>query len=117
MTTVLVMTVLKLLTGNKYRLEDIPDEIKDIADIAIDYGLSKWWVHGLGATILDLSTPKVEVVRVGACYETIKDLLQRFWGVEIPPDPGRAIAPHGNVKDLPPSESLKKLLEKSSIAA
>lgn len=99
-------------TGNKFRLEDVPEEIKSIADIVIDYGLAKYSVYGLGSTILGFGGDGVEVLRVGVCYDVIRDVLKRFWGITLPEDPGRASAPHGNLKDLPPSESLKKLIGK-----
>jgi len=97
-------------TGNRFCLEDVPEEIKNIADIVLDYGLAKYSAYGLGSTILDFSSDGVEVLRVGACYDVIRDLLKRFWGIILPEDPGRSKAPYGNLKDLPPSKSLKKLV-------
>jgi len=76
--------------------------------------LAKWGAAypGLGATILDFSDEKeIGVVRIGACYDVISDRLKRFWGIELPTDPGRASVPHGNLKLLEESESLKRLVE------
>lgn len=52
-------------------------------------------------------------MRIGACYDVIKDLVKRFWDIELPSDPGRASVPHGNLKTLPPSETLKKLVQQA----
>ena len=40
-----------------------------------------------------------------------RDKTRRFWGIELPEDPGREKTPYGHLKTLPPSESLSKLLE------
>ena len=97
--------------GNRYRLEDVPGEIRDIADIEIDYGLAKYADQGRGATLIDFSGEELEVIRIGAMYEAIRDKTRRFWGIELPEDPGREKTPYGHLKMLPPSESLSKLLE------
>jgi hypothetical protein len=55
--------------------------------------------------MIDFSKEESEAVRIGACYEMIKNVLKKFWGVELPEDSGRDA--------LPPSESLSKLVEKS----
>jgi hypothetical protein len=101
---------LRGLAGNKFSLESVPKEIREIADIELDYGLAKYWIHGRGSTMIDFSKDQLEVVRIGACYEVIRDVLKRFWKVELPDDPGREALPFGNIKQLPPSESLVKLI-------
>ena len=100
--------------GNKFTLESVPQEIRQIADIELDYGLTKYWFYGRASTMIDFSKGELEVVRIGVCYEVIKDVLKRFWEVELPEDPGREALPFGNLKQLPPSESLSKLIEKTS---
>jgi hypothetical protein len=60
--------------------------------------------------MIDFSKATLEVVRIGACYEVIKDVLKRFWNMELPDDPGKEMLPFGNLKQLPPSESLVKLI-------
>jgi hypothetical protein len=82
----------------------------DLADLVIDYGLVKWWIHGRASTMLDFSGSTVDVVRIGACYETIKDALKRFWDIELPDDPGHAALPSGHLKNLKPLESLRRLI-------
>ena len=42
--------------------------------------------RGASSTILDLAT--LEVIRVGACYELIADVLERHFGVVLPPAGG-----------------------------
>jgi len=106
--------VLIWISGTKYRVEDINKEILDIADVVIDYGLLKWWIHGRSSTLIDFSGPTLEVVRIGACYDTIKDLLNRHWGIELPNDPGVASLPAGHMKVPPPLQSLEKLVASRS---
>lgn len=79
----------------------------------IDYGLAKYADQGRGATLIDFSGEKPEVVRIGALYEVIRDLTKRFWGIELAEDPGREVTPYGHLKTLAKSESLKGLIEKS----
>jgi len=66
------------LTGSKFVFEDIEDQVRDIADITIDYGLVPYNNDkGLGSSIVDLVS--YETIRVGAVYDEICDiLLDRF---------------------------------------
>jgi tRNA A37 threonylcarbamoyladenosine synthetase subunit TsaC/SUA5/YrdC len=73
----------KTLTGTKFRVEDIEPEITAIADVVIDYGLRKYHGYRASSTLLDIET--MGVVRYGACFELIADLLQRQFGVSLPP--------------------------------
>ncbi|KAJ9615860.1 hypothetical protein H2200_001937 [Cladophialophora chaetospira] len=97
-------------TGTKYCVQDINQEILDIANIVIDYGIVKFGFHGRSSTMIDFSGPNIDIVRIGVCYDVIKDLLKRFWGIEIPADPGKTSLPSGHLKTLPPLESLEKLV-------
>lgn len=80
----------------------------------IDYGLLKWWIHGRSSTLIDFSGPAgtLEVVRIGACYDVIKDVLKRMWDIELPTDPGLATLAAGHLKVPPKLESLEKLVVK-----
>lgn len=73
------------LSGTKFRVEDIEPDIIDIADIVVDHGLRKYHLYRASSTLLDLET--FEVVRFGACYELIADVLQRHFNIELPPPP------------------------------
>ena len=73
------------LTGTKFRVEDIEPEIKAIADIVIDHGLAKYHLYRASSTLLDLDT--MEVVRHGACFEIIADILKRQFDITLPPPP------------------------------
>lgn len=75
------------LQGTKFRVADIEPEIAAIADIVIDHGLRKYHLYRASSTILDLST--LDVIRVGACYELIADVLARHFGVALPDPPAR----------------------------
>ena len=41
----------------------------------------------------------MEVVRIGSCYEVITEILQRQFGVELPPDPGLDALPSGHLRE------------------
>lgn len=69
-------------TGTKFRIEDIPQELLDLADVVIDYGLRKYHKYQRSATLINFET--LEVVRVGSCYELIADVLKRHFDVELP---------------------------------
>lgn len=69
-------------TGQKFRVEDVEDEVKDAADIIVDYGLQRAHVYGVGTTNVDWENLKV--IRQGSCYELFRDYMLRFWDVELP---------------------------------
>jgi hypothetical protein len=74
-------------TGMKYRVEDIEQPIKDIADLVIDYGLAKYHIFGRASTMLNFEGD-LSVVRFGACYPTIHYIVKKHFGIELPEDPG-----------------------------
>lgn len=59
--------------------------------------------------MIDFSGAKPEIVRIGACYDVIKDVLWRRWQIEIPADPGMAANQFGHLKTPPSLASLEKL--------
>ena len=71
------------LSGTKFRVEDIEPEVLGIADIVIDHGLRLYHLYRASSTLLDLET--FEVVRHGACFELIADVLKRRFGIRLPP--------------------------------
>ncbi len=74
------------LSGSKFRLEDVEAEVRAAADIAIDYGLVRYAnAEAISSTII--SFPQIEVLRFGACYEQIRDILRRFFKIDLPPRP------------------------------
>lgn len=75
----------RTMTGTKFRVEDIEPEIKAIADVVIDYGLRKYHLYKASSTLLDIASMKV--VRYGSCFELIADVLQRSFGISLPPKP------------------------------
>ena len=85
-------------TGTKFRAEDIQPEIRAIADVIIDTGLCKYYRYNVAATGIDFST--MDVIRFGACYELISDILKRRFGIDLPEDPGRAALPSGHLKEF-----------------
>jgi tRNA A37 threonylcarbamoyladenosine synthetase subunit TsaC/SUA5/YrdC len=74
------------LSGTKFRVGDIEPEILAIADVVIDHGLRKYHLYKASSTLLDLSS--LEVVRYGACFELIADVIARHFGITLKPPPG-----------------------------
>ncbi|KAJ5760249.1 hypothetical protein N7520_007405 [Penicillium odoratum] len=73
-------------TGQKFRVEDVDAEIKEAADIIVDYGLQRYHVYGgRPSTIIDFENMKV--LRVGSSYELLRERMKKYWGVELPEDP------------------------------
>ena len=72
-------------TGTRFRVEDIQDEIKDAADMVVNYGPVKYTHQGMSSTLLNVET--LEVVRYGCCYENIADILKRHFDIDMPPRP------------------------------
>jgi tRNA A37 threonylcarbamoyladenosine synthetase subunit TsaC/SUA5/YrdC len=70
------------LTGSKYRYEDIDQPIRDAAAIHFDYGQSKY-AHkdGLSSTIIDFTD--FSVIRVGHCFERLKNAFATRFGVTL----------------------------------
>jgi tRNA A37 threonylcarbamoyladenosine synthetase subunit TsaC/SUA5/YrdC len=87
-------------TGPRFRVEDIQQELLDIADVVIDYGLRKYHTYGRSATILRFGEGKVEAVRIGSAYELICDVLKRHFDVELPADPGRHVNASGHLEEF-----------------
>ena len=85
-------------TGTKFRAEDIQPEIRDIADLVIDYGLCRYHGYKRSATGIDFTT--MQVIRIGSCYELISDILKRRFGVDLPVDPGRDALPSGHIDEF-----------------
>jgi tRNA A37 threonylcarbamoyladenosine synthetase subunit TsaC/SUA5/YrdC len=85
-------------TGTRFRVEDIQDDLRRIADITIDYGLRRYHVYRRAGTLINFST--MEVVRIGACYELISGVLKRWFGVELPADPGVDALPSGHINEF-----------------
>lgn len=64
---------------------DIEPEIKVVADLVIDDGLMKYHLWQASSTLLNCET--CEVLRFGACYHNIADILRRHFNVTLPPPP------------------------------
>ena len=75
--------------GTKAFVEDIEQEIIDAADIIINYGKMKYNSPRTSSTMIDFKD--VRLLRFGACYDVIKDAFKRFYGIELPDDPGKDV--------------------------
>jgi tRNA A37 threonylcarbamoyladenosine synthetase subunit TsaC/SUA5/YrdC len=70
------------LTGSKFRLDEVDAEVRQVADLAIDGGPSKYAnPEGVSSTIIDLRSFKT--VRKGVCYDAIAGILQRHFGIDL----------------------------------
>ncbi len=70
------------LTGSKFVLQDVQDQVRDIADIQIDYGLVPYHNdRGLGSTIVDLEN--FETIRVGCVYDRIAEIVQNTFDIDL----------------------------------
>lgn len=85
-------------TGPRFSVEEIPQELKDIADITIDYGLRRYHTYRRAGTLINFEN--MQVVRIGACYELISAVLKRWFAVDLPADPGFDALPSGHLNEF-----------------
>lgn len=85
-------------TGARFRVDEIAPEILAIADHVIDYGTCKYRGCLRSGTIIDFSS--MEVIRMGARYDQIKDICKRFFDIDLPEDPGVEARPSGHVNEM-----------------
>jgi tRNA A37 threonylcarbamoyladenosine synthetase subunit TsaC/SUA5/YrdC len=84
--------------GAKHRMEDVEPEIVAAADLVLDYGLCKY--HSCQITSTQINFETMEVMRVGACYDLISDIVKRHFNWELPPDPGRSVSRNGHLNEF-----------------
>ena len=82
--------------GTKTVVEDIEQEIRDAADIIIDYGRQRFNYPRSSSTMFDFK--HMRLLRIGACYIAIQDVFQRFYGIKLPDDPGREALFSGHLR-------------------
>lgn len=76
----------KSLSGSKFELEDVEEELKNGCDIVIGYGRSKYAnKYLIGSTIIEL--PSWRVLRFGGCYERQASIIRKHFKVELAPRP------------------------------
>lgn len=69
------------LSGSKYRLSDVEDQVREAADLVIDYGPTRYsHPGGMGSTIIEL--PGCRPLRKGIKYDDICDILERHFSVD-----------------------------------
>lgn len=74
------------LEGSNFSLESIEPEIRAAADVETNFGLSRYYEpNGISSTIISL--PDFQVIRFGAFYEKIRDILKRDFGQDLPVRP------------------------------
>jgi len=72
------------LQGTKFRATDIEPEVRDAADVLIDYGLMRWSRYGKSSTMINVHD--WTVVRYGSCFDLIDDALRRHYDIHLPPE-------------------------------
>jgi hypothetical protein len=75
--------------GTKCLVEDIEPEILKAADLVINYGRQKYNTPRTSSTMYDFKN--MRLLRYGAAYDVIKDAMQRFYGIDLPEDPGKDV--------------------------
>lgn len=71
------------LQGTKFRATDIEQEVRDAADVVIDYGLMRWASYGRSSTMINVHD--WSVVRYGSCFDLIDEALRRHFDIALPP--------------------------------
>ncbi len=74
------------LSGSKFTLDDVEEPLKNGVDLALGYGQSRYanrWM--IGSTIIELGSWRV--LRYGGLYEEQARIVQKQFGVELPPRP------------------------------
>jgi len=84
--------------GAKHCVEDMEPEIIAVADLILDYGLSRYHAYLNTSTQINFET--MEVLRIGACYELICGIVKRHFNWDLPADPGRDVSPHGHLHEF-----------------
>ena len=84
--------------GAKHRVEDIEPEIIAAADLVLDYGLRRY--HSYRNTSTQINFDTMEVMRVGACYDLIADILKRRFNWELPLDLTGKVSKHGHFQEF-----------------
>jgi len=70
------------LTGSNYRLQDIEEPIRRIADISIDHGTSKY-VNDLGRSSSIIDFRDFSVIRVGVIFDKLEQVFRDEFGIAL----------------------------------
>lgn len=70
------------LAGSCYRVEDVPDGIRDACDLVVDYGSSRYRnAEGRSSTIINFD--ELRVVRRGVCFDRIRAVLEQEFALDL----------------------------------
>ena len=70
------------LTGSKFTVADIEPELKEVADIVIDHGTSKYAnPEGVSSSIIDFRD--FSVVRYGCCFDKLKNIFVEQFSIDL----------------------------------
>jgi tRNA A37 threonylcarbamoyladenosine synthetase subunit TsaC/SUA5/YrdC len=76
----------KSLSGSKFEVHQVEEELKAGCDLVIGYGRSKYanrWL--VGSTIIEL--PSWKILRYGGCYEQQIEIVRKHFNIELPARP------------------------------
>lgn len=63
--------------GQRFREEDVEEEVRAHADLIVNYGLQKWHTYGIGAVVFDVANMKV--LRKGITWDVFMDRAKRWF--------------------------------------
>ena len=75
------------LQGSKYTFDEIEQPVRDAAEIAFDYGRSKY-ANDLGRSSTIVDFRDFSVIRVGVVYDRVQEAFERHGGIRLADDPG-----------------------------
>ena len=72
------------LTGSKFTVADVEPELKEVADMIIDHGTSKYAnPEGVSSSIIDFRD--FSVVRYGCCFDKLKNIFKEQFSINLRP--------------------------------
>jgi len=66
-------------------VDDIEAEVRDCADLIVDYGLQRYRLYQRPGINFDLAN--MQVTRYGACYELFRGRMKKWFDVDLPEGP------------------------------
>ena len=72
------------LSGSKFSIDEVEPELKEVADIIIDHGTSKYAnPEGVSSSIIDFRD--FTVVRYGCCFDQLKSIFRDRFSIDLQP--------------------------------
>ncbi|KAK5635848.1 hypothetical protein RRF57_011560 [Xylaria bambusicola] len=71
-------------TGQKLRVQDLEEQVYELADLLVDYGLQRYHRYQRLGTIIDVEN--MCILRIGAGYEIFRERVKQWFGYDLIPD-------------------------------